>query len=104
MEHEALAAVNHHLVDDLFVMARGTQRDDTQTLGFASCEQRRSVRTGKNTDNTADGADFLGAASVQTNATLQDFLAHVLLEQLLYGLADSLGAVCCLFVREMLGY
>ena len=40
MQHEALAAINHHLVDDLLVIASCAQCDDAQTLGFATCEQR----------------------------------------------------------------
>ena len=101
MQHEPLAAVEHHLVDDLLVAACGTQRDDTQALRFATREQRRPMRPRQYADGAVDGSDLLGTTTVQTDATFKDLLSHVFLEQCFHRFGDGFGPFCTFFLSEI---
>ena len=78
VEHELLGALHEHLVLDLFVEFR-TERNGRQRLRFAAGEDRRAVGCGQVAHLAPDRADLVGLAAVETDAFVEDHVAHGLL-------------------------
>ena len=78
VEHELLGALHQHFVLLLFVEFRA-ERNAGQRLRFAAGEDRRTVGGGQVVHLAPDRTDLVGLAAVETQALVEDHVAHGLL-------------------------
>ena len=90
MQHEVLAVIALERVDDLLVLA-GAERGNHHGLGFAACEQGRTMGARQDADFRDDRTHRLAVAAVDALAGIEDGVAHDVLLELLELLLDQLG-------------
>ena len=77
VEQETVGTLNQSLVHNLLIAA-GTERDGSQSLGLTTGEDRRTVRTGQRTYFAPDRADIGGLTTIETLTLVEYSAAHSL--------------------------
>jgi len=104
VEHEALAALFQHQINDLFILASGSEGAGADALRLAAGEQRRAVDARQHADLDADGAHFIGSAAVHARAARQRLQANVLFEHVVEQALESLRELVLLVLGEPLRF